>query len=245
MTPAAPVEPSRSTTVDIRGLTVSMRIEGSGEPLLLINGLARPLESWMPFARCISGRTVITFDAPGIGASSTPIFPLSMQALADVAVGVLDAAGFDSSDVVGFSHGGAVAQQLAADSPTRVRSLTLVSTSCGVGGVPGQLDDLGRGMFAPTRGFRWPSPNPLGFLWQVLAITSWSSISDLGTLDVPTLVVSGIHDRIVPPANSALLAERIPNAQLATLDAGHDLQRGEPARALARLVQKFLDPKVR
>jgi poly(3-hydroxyoctanoate) depolymerase len=232
-----------TSSTRVCGIDINFRIEGSGEPLLLINGLARPLDSWATFTRALTDRTVITFDAPGIGASLAPMYPLSMSAYADVAARVLDEAGVESADVVGFSHGGAVAQQLAVDSPQRVRRLVLAATSCGVGAVTGAIGDLGRGMLNPAKGIGWRVPDPVGVLWQVLAIATWSSIPDLGKIAAPTLVVCGTHDRIVPPANSELLANRIPNACLALIDAGHDLQRGETARRFATLVQEFLEPK--
>jgi len=121
----------------VPGLRVSMRVQGEGDPLLLINGMTRPLESWDPFTRELHGRTVVSFDAPGVGRSPTPLRPVSIAELAALAVAVLDAAGLDDADVLGFSHGGAVAQQLARDVPDRVRRLILVSTSCGVGATPG------------------------------------------------------------------------------------------------------------
>jgi poly(3-hydroxyoctanoate) depolymerase len=230
-------------TARVHGLDVNIRIEGSGQPLLLINGLARPLDSWATFSRALTNRTVISYDAPGTGESLTPMFPLSMAALADVAVRVLDEVGVDSADVVGFSHGGAIAQQLAVDAPHRIRRLVLAATSCGVGAVGGAIGDLGRGMLKPAEGAGWRVPDPMGVLWQILAITTWSSIPDLANIDIPTLVVCGSHDRIVPPANSEMLAARIPNARLAMIDAGHDLQRGESAREFATLVQEFLESK--
>ena len=76
---------------------------------------------------------------------------------------------------------------------------------------------VGRAFLAASR--------PLGALWHSLAISSWSSIPFLGAIRAPTLVVCGSRDRMVPPANSTLLARRIPDAELVMLSAGHDLQR--------------------
>jgi pimeloyl-ACP methyl ester carboxylesterase len=93
----------------------------------------------------------------------------------------------------------------------------------------------------PNRATRWPRPDPLGLLWQVAAISTWSSIPVLGCIDAPTLVVCGDYDRAVPPANSRLLAARIHNARLVTIQAGHDLQEPGPAAIVAQLVEQFLD----
>ena len=146
---------------------------------------------------------------------------------------VLDAAGLDDADVVGFSHGGAVAQEFAHDFPDRVRRLVLVSTSCGVGATPGTGGAILRGLGRPVEGNAWPIPDLLGMFWQSLAVSAWSSIPFLGTIAAPTLVVCGSRDRVVPPSNSRVLAGRIPGAALRMLPGGHDVQRGESATELA------------
>ena len=60
-----------------------------------------------------------------------------MHGLARQAAHVLDALGHPDADVLGVSFGGAVAQELTLANPHRVRRLVLVSTMCGLGGVPG------------------------------------------------------------------------------------------------------------
>lgn len=229
-----------SELLSVHGLRIAMRVQGEGDPLLLINGMTRPLQSWEPFTQELSGRTVISFDAPGVGASPTPLLPMSIPGLAALAVAVLDAAGLDSADVLGFSHGGAVAQQLARDVPGRVRRLVLVATSCGVGATPGTRRAVLRDLRAPAGGSLWPGPHAVGLLWHSLAISSWSSIPFLGAIQAPTLVVCGTRDRVVPPENSRVLVGRLPDASLVMLPAGHDLQAPEPARLLARIVEDFL-----
>jgi poly(3-hydroxyoctanoate) depolymerase len=226
--------------VTIHGLQVTMQVQGDGDPLLLINGMTRPLRSWEPFIQELSGRKVVSFDAPGVGASPTPVLPLSMPGLAEIAVAVLDAAGLDDADILGYSHGGAVAQQLVHDEPGRVRRLVLAATSCGVGATPGSGRDGLRGLRTPTVANAWPRADIMGLFWQSLAFSNWSSIPFLGTIATPTLVVCGSHDRIVAPANSRILARRIPGASLAMVPAGHDLQRPGVATALAAVVERFL-----
>jgi pimeloyl-ACP methyl ester carboxylesterase len=225
--------------VRVGGLSVRVHVEGDGEPLLLLNGFTRPLESWVPLAEELPGRTLVSFDAPGVGGSPAPILPLSIGMLARIAEGVLDATGLDRADVLGFSHGGAVAQQLAFQTPSRVGHLVLAATTCGVGSVPGSSDSL-RSLRASSDSGRWPRPDVLGAFWHALAIATWSSIPFLGAIAAPTLVVCGSRDRVVPPANSRLLARRIPGAALVLLQAGHDLQRVGQADQLAAAVESFL-----
>jgi pimeloyl-ACP methyl ester carboxylesterase len=166
---------------------------------------------------------------------------MSIPAVARLAASVLDELGHSTADVVGFSHGGAVAQQLAVDVPERVRRLTLVSTSCGYGATPPGWDLLGVRTFYPVWDtFGWPRPDILATVWHAYAFTTWTSIPFLAWIQAPTLVVSGARDRIVPPANSRLLAQRIPDARLVLLPGGHDLQRPRPAVELAAAVERFL-----
>ena len=199
------------------------------------------MQSWASFGDALRGRTVITLDVPGVGASETPVVPYSMPMLSDIAVRVLDEFGVATADVVGFSFGGAVAQQIAFGHPSRVNRLVLLATSCGVGSVPGRAHDVTRILLRPNDGTRWAQPDPLGLLWQIAAISTWSSIGDLGRIEAPTLIVCGAGDKAVPPANSRILAARIPDARLVTIRAGHDLQKPGPAAVVAQLVEQFLD----
>src|SRR5450631_1267568 len=155
----------------LSGLRVAMRIQGKGDPLLLMNGMTRPMQSWDHFTGAMNGRTVVSFDAPGVGASPTSIRPLSITELATLALAVLDAAGLADADVLGYSHGGAVAQQMAHDAPERVSGLILASTSCGVGATPGNTTDVLRHLGSSLDGKPWPLPDPLGMLWQTLAVS--------------------------------------------------------------------------
>ena len=232
---------SEAIELSIGGLRIAARATGSGDPVLLLNGMSRPMESWAHFASALQDRTVIAFDAPGVGASQTPVVPHSMPMFADIAARVLDAFGIAKADVVGYSHGGAVAQQLAVGHPSRVNRLVLLATSCGVGSVPGRAHDVTRILLRPNDGTRWAPPDPLGLLWQIAAISTWSSIGDLGRIEAPTLIVCGAGDKAVPPANSRILAARIPDARLVTIQAGHDLQKPGPAAVVAQLVEQFLD----
>ena len=234
--------PSRTRTITTGGFSLRVRVQGAGDPLLLLNGLTRPLESWASFTQALRGRTVISFDAPGVGASPAPLTPLTMPTLARLGAAVLDEAGVERADVLGFSHGGAIAQQLAVDTPERVRRLVLVSTSCGVGAEAGRRASL-RALAEPQDARTWPRPDVIGVMWHALAISTWSSIPFLGSIAAPTLVVSGDHDRVVPLSNSRLLARRIRTAELVLLPAGHDLQRSGPARLLADAVDEFLPRK--
>lgn len=122
--------------VDIDGLRLRVSVRGEGPPLLLITGLGANIEMWGPFERALEGRTTISYDAPGMGRSGSPRIPLRMGGLARVARDLLTALGHESADVLGYSLGGGVAQELARRWPHAVDRLILCGTSAGLGSFP-------------------------------------------------------------------------------------------------------------
>ena len=221
--------------IDAGGFTVRVRIEGDGAPVLLLSGLGQPLEAWDTFVAALGERRVVRFDAPGVGTSAPPTLPASVASLARIAEAVLDAADVDAADVVGYSLGGAVAQQLAHVAPARVRRLVLVATSCGLGSTSGRWD-WRRVPRAPSG---VAARDALALTWQATALASWTSIPFLGRLAQPTLVVCGRDDVVSPPANSRVLASRIPGARLVTLPVDHHVLAPGAASELARVAGEF------
>lgn len=102
---------------------------GTGDPLLLIMGLAADSQAWMfqipDFAKQYR---VIAFDNRGVGRSSKPAGPYTIHEMADDTLGLLDALKIDKAHVVGVSMGGMIAQELVLRNPDRVRALVLACT---------------------------------------------------------------------------------------------------------------------
>jgi len=106
---------------------------GSGEPLLMIQGMSGTHVSWgEPFlAPLRESFDVIAFDNRGIGLSAPIGGPFTIVEMAEDAAGLMDKLGIESAHVVGISMGGMIAQDLALAHPDRLRSLTLGCTYCG------------------------------------------------------------------------------------------------------------------
>ncbi len=118
------------------GLRLRVGRHGSGPPLLLITGIGAHLDMWAPFAAHAGERELVAFDPPGAGLSQRPGLPLRMSGLARVVTEMLDVLGLGRVDVLGYSFGGGLAQELAYRAPERVRRLVLCATAPGVGGCP-------------------------------------------------------------------------------------------------------------
>jgi pimeloyl-ACP methyl ester carboxylesterase len=260
--------------IDIGGLRLAVRERGSGHPLLLVNGLGGNVDMWGPAQdRLALGARTIAFDAPGTGSSQTARVPMPIPAVARLVVRLLDELGLERTDVLGYSWGGLLAQQLAATAPDRVRRLALAGTSCGWGGVPGDLRALAL-LTTPLRYYsqtfyeatshlldgtggsggqdghsrahadarRAHPPSLRGYWSQVLAGTAYSSLPWLHRISAPTLIVSGLCDRLVPPANGVVLAREIANSRLVLVPGeGHLLLFDPKSAALPALAEFFAD----
>lgn len=253
----------RTTYPRLGGLRLHVRDVGEGPVVLLVNGLGAATPMWRHLEANLPGRRVLSFDAPGTGESQTSPVPVAIPTLAWLATKVLDHAGVDRADVLGYSMGGVVAQQLAAQAPDRVRRLVLVATSVGLGTVPGTLGPM-LNIATPLR-YKYPwfyrrtiaglaggrarrdaewvkahgelrmrsTPSLLGYVSQVSAMT-WTTLPVLSRIGHPTLVVAGDDDPLVPPANAFLLTHRLPRARALVLpDEGHLMLMDDRSAAFA------------
>lgn len=143
-------------TIAAGGVTFAYRELGQhhgGTPVVLLTHLAAVLDNWDP--RIIDGLAakhhVIAFDNRGIGASSgSP--SSSMEAMADDAITFIQAKGLQKVDLLGFSLGGMVAQEVVLKQPQLVRKMVLAGTGPaggeGISTVAGvTFYDMARGFF--------------------------------------------------------------------------------------------------
>lgn len=255
------------------GCRIHYQVTGraSAPPVLLIQGLGMDKHGWDLQRLVFSWRyRVIAMDNRGAGRSDKPYEPYSLDQMAGDAVAVLDELGVARAHVVGASMGGAITQILAVTHPTRVRSLTLVCTSCrnrswrkellagwaqraDTDGVGAMSSEAARWVIGP-RSFRRLVPvlgwlGPLGFgrtshafAAQVRAIVAADdTLADrLGAIVVPTLVIVGNQDILTPRGDSEELAERIPTAELVVISGAAHGLVIEHASTFNRVVGDFL-----
>jgi 3-oxoadipate enol-lactonase len=193
----------------------------------------------------------IVYDHRGVGESSRVEAPFAIADLAQDAAGLLAALKVESAHVLGISMGGMVAQELALHHPELLRTLTLGCTYCGGPGntlpaqpelaaaiMSGDRERAVRSMWETnvSKGFAQDADAYARFrvigierrvalevtMEQLSAITRHDTSTRLGQLEVPTLVVHGTEDRIIPCDNGRMVAELIPGSRLEILpDIGH------------------------
>lgn len=116
----------------INGIKIYYEERGQGEPLILINGLAFPMDLWFQQIEDLSGDfRVIALDNRGIGRSDKPDEAYSIALMASDAVGLIRALGIEKAHITGLSMGGFIAQEIALSHPDIVNRLIFIATSMG------------------------------------------------------------------------------------------------------------------
>jgi poly(3-hydroxyalkanoate) depolymerase len=258
-------------TIKVKGHALRVAIRpgnGSGTPLLLMNGIGVGLEAFQPFIDELDpGIEIIRFDVPGTGGSPTPTIPYRFSTLCCLIVQMLDQLGYKQVDVLGISWGGGLAQHFAFQCRQRCRRLILVSTGPGTFMIPGRLSVLMK--MATPRRYRDPaymeeiapdiyggdlrsnpefvrrmahamrSEEPLGYFYQLMAGMGWTSLPWLKLLQQPTLILTGDDDPIVPAINAKIMQMMIPRSKLYIFHGGH-LGLLTHAGELVPLIEQFL-----
>jgi len=116
----------------VNGININYRVQGKGEPLVLIQGYSADHSGWMFQTRAFKKYyRVITFDNRGVGKTSKPGGAYSTKMMADDTVGLMDHLGIKKAHVLGVSMGGMIAQAVAINYPERVNKLILGCTYAG------------------------------------------------------------------------------------------------------------------
>ena len=256
--------------VENQGAKIYWDERSIGEPVLLIMGLGYPSDMWWRTRPLLDGRyRTIVLDNRGAGRSSVPTGPYPIALMAADAVAVLDAAGVENAHVFGISMGGMIAQELALQWPLRVRSLILGCTAAGgptaVRSEPEAAQVLmNRGSMPPEEAaaaaipyiydpgtprerieedvaVRRPwLPQPEGYTGQLQGILAWEANSRLPQVTVPTLVIHGETDRLVPIGNGELIASRIPGAKFVRLPNASHIFPTDQTMASHQAILEFL-----
>jgi pimeloyl-ACP methyl ester carboxylesterase len=119
--------------VHVGDIDVAYKMFGKGDPIVLFNGASDNMDAWDPSLQkgLSSNHTVIVFDQRGIANTTAGSRPYTYQQLANDTAGLLDALKIPKADVIGYSLGSYLAQQLTIIYPNKVNSLVLIGSSCG------------------------------------------------------------------------------------------------------------------
>jgi pimeloyl-ACP methyl ester carboxylesterase len=256
----------QSKTINIDGLDVNYYTAGEGEPLVVIHGGGGDARTWWDNITELSKKyTIYAPDLPGYGGSEplngNYFIPELSVFLEKFAVKL----GLEKFHLVGHSLGGGIALDYALKMPNRVKKLVLISSLC-LGreiafwvrllSIPALLKSVGALSLAVLNGLKWMIMHMLNPAQIIMPLSPASvyvggSITTfrqqslvlenrLSEIRVPTLLVWGAKDPIVPVRHAYAAAKVIPDCQIKVFESrGHNVHRDE-LRQFSDVVNGFL-----
>jgi 3-oxoadipate enol-lactonase len=254
--------------IDADGCAIHVEVEGPQRApvLMLSNSLGTNLQMWDEQVAAFTRHfRLVRFDRRGHGRSAVPKGPYSLERLGRDALAILDALGIERVNWCGLSMGGMEGQWLGANALGRIDKLILSNTSCYFAdktiwddrikqvrdkGLAGLVDATMERWF--TAEFRRQSPRAIarmremflatdveGYIGCGVAIRDMDHRPLLAKIRAPTLVIAGRHDPATTLEAGQFIAEHIPSAELAVLEAAHIANLERP-QAYAETVLGFL-----
>jgi len=240
-----------------------------GETIVFLHGLGWDGSLWWPFVeRYLDRFDVICPDTRGHGDSGKPPGPYSIDAFADDLAALLGGLGISRCTLVGLSQGGMTAQLFAVRHPEQLTRLAVLASTPAVGvATSGNMEarikaqrEQGpeaaarialRSIFSPAfldanpeyveRFVAWRSAMNLVAQEAAMRAGAGFDVRDrLPALALPTLVVTGDVDALIPAANGAAIAEFVPGARYASLPGSGHMLAVEKPDELALLLDGFL-----
>ncbi len=255
-----------TTTLHLDSGPVTLDEQGdpAGYPILLLHGGAGPRSVAGFAARLAPGSRVVTPTHPGFDGTPRPSTLDSMAGLAGLYRELVDALHLDGVTVVGNSIGGWIAAEMALHGNPHIAGVILVDAA---GLVVDEdpvadffaltMDQVADLSYARPDDFRidvdaLPDAQKQAMAGNRAALLAYagSTMADpslrerLGGVRVPTLVVWGAADRMIPPAHGRAYARAIPGARLHVIDGAGHLPQLEAPDELLELVRAFTAPKV-
>ena len=251
----------------LQDININYRVEGMGDPLVMIMGFSSPMIGWYYQANFFKKYyRVITFDNRGVGKSDKPQGPYTTRMMADDTIQLMDHIGIEKAHIMGASMGGMIAQELAINYPERVNKLVLACTYASQDGLsvspemrktsqqppekmPGFMINLSfnkphyRFLFGSLgwlSSFFIESSGSTGIKGQNYACMKHNTLDRLELITADTLVIVGNGDRLINPVSSEIIARKIPRAKLVKVEDGSHTFMVEMRGRFNQEVLKFL-----
>jgi 3-oxoadipate enol-lactonase len=222
---------------------------GQGEPLVFIHGLGEVKEGWSNQFEFADQYELIIPDLRGHGEYQAP-GEISIKNFAHDVISLLKGLGIESAHICGLSMGGMVAQEIYRQAPEMCRSLMLVST---FHYAPKQLGKL----FLKLRAakiclyswsrenfdefYQFYQPNKEFYFKSMEACLQVNNITLLPKIKVPTLIIGGQYDSVIPVWVQLLMHKQIPHSEFVIFrNTGH-IAKLEAKDAFNQVLRNFLN----
>jgi len=215
------------------GIEIGYKLVGAGEPLVMIMGLGGTMNHWpQEVIEALSKKyQLIILDNRGMGYTTANNVTFTYKLFADDVIALLTALGVKKTNVLGYSMGSTITQELLLVYPQRFKKSIIHATSTDGSNVAAALQGNGK-----------PADVPPTVLRQIEATTHWKTPLDrLPGITNQVMFVVGTADTVVGAESSKKLASAIPGAWLVQFkNATHHLMFEAPAE-FAKIVLTFLD----
>jgi pimeloyl-ACP methyl ester carboxylesterase len=264
--------PSQKVTVGDINIAYKQLGKSNAKPIILITGLGATMDMWSPLLLeqlTSSNYSVTIFDNRGAGNTTAGTKQFSISQFAKDTAGLLDALKIAKADVLGWSLGSYIAQELTLTNPDKVSNLILYASGCGGQDAtptsPKIIQIITNASLSiqeriekqipflfPTKWFK-ANPDYLNYVpipkesvsaqiirQQLKAVAIWTGTCNaISNITQPTLVIVGTDD--APLQDSLMLARIIPGSWLVQIrDAGHGLMYQYPSE-FNRVLMTFLE----
>ena len=255
----------KSNSIKVNGLDVRYYAAGRGEPLMVIHGGAGDATSWWKnIAELSDNYSVFAPDLPGFGGSQPLTGNYYIHELSEFVDKFATSIGLESFNLVGHSLGGGIALDYTLKSTGRVKKLVLIDSLClgreigfwlQVLSVPGLIHNMGAAIMGIVKGIKWVARrlNPVELVFPLTPailqvgenLTTFKQQSfvlenRLSEVNVPTLLVWGARDQIVPVRQAYAAARVIPDCQVKVFkNRGHNVHRDE-LKVFSSILTTFL-----
>lgn len=233
--------------IQVDGKNIRYYRGGQGEPLLIIHGGNSHGRIWANNLKDLSRNyTVYIPDLPGFGMSQSLEGSFYVPELVNFINQFADSIGLENFNLMGHSLGGAVATTYTLQFPGKVKRLVVIDSMCfgqeialwvRVLSTPMFCRSLGKAVVSVFKGFKWLVEAVFRSIEFIIPFSEASLIIGcsavniktqsmvlthrLSEIVIPTLVIWGKSDRIVPVKQAYTAANVIPNCRLMVLKGGH------------------------
>jgi 3-oxoadipate enol-lactonase len=241
---------------------------GAGDAPVLVfsHALGANLELWdRQIAALGSQMRVLRYDTRGHGKSTAPAGEWTLEYLGQDVLQLLDALGIEKAHFCGISLGGMTAQWLGIHAEHRFHSIIAADTAARIGTVASwneRIDEVRHGGMVSivdrtierwyTAAFRENEPLPVmktrqmllntaveGYVGCCAALRDSDLTAAVGSIALPTLLMTGADDPVTPPRDSRFLEEQIDGAKYVELRGAH-LSNVEDADAFNQELLGFI-----
>ncbi len=255
----------QNKTIKIDGLDIHYYIAGQGEPLVAIHGGGGDARTWRRNISELSNKyTVYAPDLPGYGGSQPLSGSYFIPELSDFVEKFTRELGLEKFNLVGHSLGGGIALNFALKCPAKIKKLVLVSSLC-LGSeiafwvrffsLPAFIRSLGTVITALLKAIKWfiKHINPTEYIMPLTpaSMAVGVRISNLRSqtlvleqrlpeVKMPTLLIWGGRDPVVPVKQAYRASKAIPNCRVEVFkNRGHNVHRDE-LKKFTGIVTDFL-----